>query len=230
MYGRRLNAGPASLGSETSRSGSQLNTPSSSPSTILSRQSSYGNPSPTTIEPTPRVGNLNGCQRNVRPDTIGSGTSESGTQRNEPASSPRAQSGGQASRRDHSPPPIASGALRRPPKRPRRSTIRPTAYAQHETDHRGQGQTEIDLSDDSDEYQNSRGSDEAESDAEPDPKEIDIADSTASRGISQVSSDAQAAEQRRHYGPDFHQLWISTGWSCVANIGASWVNNSWYAV
>ena len=57
------------------------------------------------------------------------------------------------------------------------------AYAQYKTDHRGQGQTEIDLSDDSDEYQNSRGSDEAESDTEPDPEEIDIADSTASPRI-----------------------------------------------
>src|SRR5437868_444113 len=75
MYGRRLNAGPASLGSGTSRSGSQPHAPGSSPSTILSRQSSRGNPSPTTIEPTPRVGSLNGRRRNVGPDAVGSGTS-----------------------------------------------------------------------------------------------------------------------------------------------------------
>src|SRR5437879_8199558 len=80
MYWRRLNAGPASLGSGASRSGSQPNASSSSPSTILSHQSSRGNPSPTTIEPTTRVGNLNGHQRNVGPDAVGSGTSESGTQ------------------------------------------------------------------------------------------------------------------------------------------------------
>src|SRR5437879_6742420 len=207
MYGRRLNAGPASLGSGTARSGSQPNAPDSSPSTILSRQSSRGNPSPTTIELTPRVGNLNGRRRNVRPGAMGSGTSDAATQRNEPASSPRAQSGSQASRRDHSPPPIASGALRRPPKRPRRSTIRPTAYAQHETDLRGQGQTEIDLSDDSDEYQNSRASDEAESDTEPDPEEIDIVDSTASRRI----PGSQAMRKQQNNGATKVRISTSSG-------------------
>src|SRR5437588_5826399 len=157
MYGRRLNAGPASLGSGTSRSGSEPNAPSSSLSTILSHQSSCGNPYPTTMERTPRGRNLNGRRRNVGLDAVGSGASESGMQCHEPASSPRAQSGSQASRRDHSPPPTTSGGLRRPPKCTRRSTIQLTAYAQHETNHRGQGQTEIDLSDNSDEYQNSQG-------------------------------------------------------------------------
>src|SRR5205807_1159426 len=108
MYRGRLNAGPASLGSGTSRSGSQPNAPCSSPSTIWSHQSSRGNPSPTMIEPTPRVGNLNGHRRNVQPDTVGSGTSESGTQCNEPANSMIAQSGGPVSGRDHSPPPTTS--------------------------------------------------------------------------------------------------------------------------
>src|SRR5437868_8478892 len=93
MCRRRLNTGPASLASGTSRSGSEPNAPGSSPSTILSHQSSRGNPSPTTIELTPTVDNLNGPQRNVGLDAVGSGMSESGTQRNEPASSPKAQSG-----------------------------------------------------------------------------------------------------------------------------------------
>src|SRR5205807_2636840 len=113
----------------------------------------------------------------------------------------------QASRRDHSPPPIASGALRRPPKCPRWSTIRPRAYTQHETDNRGQGQTEIDLSDDSDEYQNSRGSDEAESDTEPDPEEIDIADSTALRRI----PGSQAMRKQRNNGATAVRISTSSG-------------------
>src|SRR5207237_1564973 len=96
------------------------------------------------------------------------------------------------------------GTLRRPPKRPRWSTIRPTAYAQHETDNRGQGQTEIDLSDDSDEYQNSWGSDEAESDTEPDPEEIDIADSTASRQI------PGSQGMRKQLNSGATTVWIST--------------------
>src|SRR5437879_196082 len=106
MYGRRLNTRLASLGLGMSRSGSQPNAACSSPTKILRYQPSRENPSLPTIELTPKVGNLNRAWANVGPDAIGSGTSESATQDNEPASSPRVQSGGQASCGDHSPPPI----------------------------------------------------------------------------------------------------------------------------
>src|SRR5207302_8410738 len=85
--------------------------------------------------------------------------------------------------------------------------IRRTAYAPHKTCRRGQGQTEIDLSDDSDEYQNSRASDEAESDTEPDPEEIDIVDSTASRRI----PGSQAMRKQQNNGTTTLRISTSSG-------------------
>jgi len=77
-------------------------------------------------------------------------------------------------------PPNTTGALERPPKRPRRMTIQSTMYTDIETEPDGLVPTEtVRLSDDdSDEYEDSRGSDQSESDTEPDTEDNDIPDAT----------------------------------------------------
>ena len=136
-----------------------------------------------------------GRRRNVGANIIGSGMSRSGTQLNEPGSLPSALSNHQSSRRNYSSPPMASGALRKPPKRLRRTATQATAYTEPVTEPEGQGHMEIDHSSDDSgqEYQNSRGSDETESDTEPDPEDIDVEDATASRQI----LGSQVANRRR---------------------------------
>ena len=77
-------------------------------------------------------------------------------------------------------PPKATGALERPPKRPRRRTIQSTTYTDSETEPDAQVPTErVRLSDDSsDVYEDSRGTDQTESDTEPDAEDDDIPDGT----------------------------------------------------
>jgi len=130
-------------------------------------------------QPTPRVGNLNGCRHQVVPDGIRSVRSKSGTQQNQSGSSPSTQPNEQLWH--VRPTPLnATGALERPPKRPRRSTIQSTTYTDIETEPDAQVPTEtVRLSDDSsDEYEELRGSDQTESDTGPDVEYDDIPDAT----------------------------------------------------
>lgn len=119
----------------------------------------------------------------ARADPIGPGQSRSQTQQNEHGSSVSTPSNHQSLHRTSSQPAIASMQLSRPPKRLRKNTIQTPAYTEPVAEPEGQQDTEtVHLSDgSSDEYQNSAGSDEAESDPELDPEDIDILDSTASR-------------------------------------------------
>ena len=130
-------------------------------------------------QPTPRVGNLSGRRRQVGTDGIRSASSRSGTQQTQSGGSPSTLPNEQPSRLRPTPP-NATGALERPPKRPRRRTIQSTTYNDIETEPDAQALTEaIRLSDDSsDEYQNSRRSDQTESDTEPDTEDNDIPDAT----------------------------------------------------
>ncbi|PUU72166.1 hypothetical protein B9Z19DRAFT_1069973 [Tuber borchii] len=118
-------------------------------------------------QPTPRVGNLSGRRREAVSDGVRSARSRSGTQQNQSSNSPSTLPNGQSSHLHHAPP-NATGALERPAKRARRRTIQSTTYADIETEHDAQAPTEtVRLSDESsDEYQNSRGSDQTESDTE----------------------------------------------------------------
>lgn len=126
-------------------------------------------------QPTPRVGNLSRRRRDVVPADR---ASRSGTQQGESGSSHSTESSG----RNSSPPLFARRLLSRPAKRPRRSTLQTTAYTEPEAEPDAQRELEtVRLSDDSsEEYQNSRRSDETETDTEPDVEDNDIPDGTAS--------------------------------------------------
>ena len=130
-------------------------------------------------QPTPRVGNLSGRRRQVGTDGIRSASLRSGTQQTLSGGSLSLLPNEQPSRLRPTPP-NATGALERPPQRPRRRTIQSTTYNDIETEPDAQALTEaICLSDDSsDEYQNSRRSDQTESDTEPDTEDNDIPDAT----------------------------------------------------
>jgi len=130
-------------------------------------------------QPTPRVGNLNGRRRQVVPDGIRSARLSSGTQQNQSGSSPSTLPNEQPSHVRPTPP-NATRALERPPKGPQRRTIQSRTYTDIETEPDAQVPTEtVRLSDDSsDEYEDSRGSDQTESDTEPDPEDDDMLDAT----------------------------------------------------
>jgi len=130
-------------------------------------------------QPTPRVGNLNRRRRQVVPNGIRLARLRSGTQQNQSGSLPSTLPNEQPSH-VRSTPPNATGALERPPKRPRTRTIQSTTYTDIETEPDEQIPTEtVRLSDDSsDEYEDSHGSDQSESDTEPDTEDDDIPDAT----------------------------------------------------
>jgi len=130
-------------------------------------------------QPTPRVGNLNGRRRQVIPDGIRSARLRSGTQQKQSGSSPSTLPNEQPSHVRPTPP-NPTGALERPPNRPRRRTIQSTTYTDIETEPDPQVPTgTVHLSDDSsDECKDSRGSDQTESDPEPDAEDDDIPDAT----------------------------------------------------
>ena len=130
-------------------------------------------------QPTPRVGNLSGRRHQVETDGIRLASSTSGTQHTQSCSSPSTLPNEQPSRL-HPTPPRATGALERPPKRPWRRTIHSTTYNDIGTEPDEQAPTKtVHLSDDSsNEYQNSRRSDQSESDTEPDTEDNDILDAT----------------------------------------------------
>ncbi|PUU76873.1 hypothetical protein B9Z19DRAFT_1066302 [Tuber borchii] len=130
-------------------------------------------------QPTPRVGNLSGRRRKAVSDCVRSARSRSGTQQNQSSNLPSTLPNGQSSHLHHAPP-NATGALERPAKHARRRTIQSTTYADIEMEHDAQAPTEtVRLSDESsDEYQNSRGSDQTESDTEPDAEDNDIPEAT----------------------------------------------------
>jgi len=130
-------------------------------------------------QPTARVGNLNGGRRQVVPDGIRSARSRSGTQQNQSGSSPSTLPKEQPSHM-HPTPPNATGDLERLPKHPRTRKIQSTTYTYIETEPDAQVPTQtVRLSDDSsDEYQDSRGSDQTKSDTEPDAKDNDIPGAT----------------------------------------------------
>jgi len=88
-------------------------------------------------------------------------------------------------------PPNATGALKRPPKPPRTRTIQSTTYTDIETEPDAQVPMEtVRLSDDSsDEYEDSRGSDQTESDTEPGGEDDDIPDATGA-GLRHLSRTA----------------------------------------
>ena len=112
----------------------------------------------------------------------------------ESGSSHGTQSSGQSS----SPPPIIRCLPSRSTKRPRRSTLQTTAYTEHlgETDAPSQIET-VRLSDNSsDEYQNSRSSDQTESDTEPDPEDNDILDDDTALGTCRRSRTAERRQAK----------------------------------
>jgi len=131
--------------------------------------------------------------------------SGSGTRRTEPGSSHSTRTlaaesgsshGTQSSGQSSSPPQIIRRLPSRPTKRPRKSTLQTTAYTEHleETDAPQQIET-VRLGDDSsDEYQNSRRSDQTESDPEPDAEDNDIPDDDTAPGTRRRS---QTAERRQ---------------------------------
>ena len=130
-------------------------------------------------QPTPRVGNLSGCRRQVETDGIRSASSRSGTQQTQSGGSPSTLPNERPSRVCPRPPGV-TGVLERPPKSPQRRTIQSTTYNYIETEPDAQAPTEtVRLSDDSsDEYQNSRRADQTESDTEPDTEDNDMLDAT----------------------------------------------------
>jgi len=130
-------------------------------------------------QPTPQVGNLNKRRRQVVPDGIRSARSRSGTQQNQSSSSPSTLPNEQPSH-GRPTPPNATGALERSPKRPRRWTIKSTTYTNIETEPDAQvpGETSRLGDDSSEKYEDSRGSDQTESDTEPDAEDDHIPDAT----------------------------------------------------
>ena len=77
-------------------------------------------------------------------------------------------------------PPIATGALERPPKRPRRKTIQRTTYTAIETEPDTHVPREtVHLNNNSNnKYEDSRGSDQTESGTVPEVEDADIPDAT----------------------------------------------------
>ncbi|PUU80498.1 hypothetical protein B9Z19DRAFT_1123494 [Tuber borchii] len=118
-------------------------------------------------------------EREAISDGVQSARSRSGKQQHQSSNSPSTLPKGQLSHFYHGPP-NATGALERPAKPARRRTIQSTKYADIETEHDEQASTEIvRLSDNSiDKYQNCRGSDQTESDTEPDAEDNDIPEAT----------------------------------------------------
>jgi len=114
-------------------------------------------------------------------------------------------------------PPNATGALERPPKPPRRRTIQSTTYTDIETEPDAQVPTEtVCLSDDSsDEYEDSRGSDQTESDTERDAEDDDIPDATGA-GLRHRSrtADTQTNKQSGIDCASFDHLRITGGSTC----------------
>ena len=131
-------------------------------------------------QPTPRVGNLSGRRRQGGTNGMRSPSLRSGMQHTQSGGSPSTLPKEQPSRLRPTPP-NATGVLERPPKRPWRRTIQSTTYNDIETEPDAQALTEtIRLSGDlSDKYQNSRRSDQTESDTESDMEDNDIPDATA---------------------------------------------------
>jgi len=130
-------------------------------------------------QPTTRVGNVNGHRGQVVPDGIRLVRSRSGTQQNQSGSSP-SRLPNELPSHVRPTPPNATGALERPPERPRKRMIQSTTFTDIETEPDTQVPTEtVPLSDDSsDEYEDSRGSDQSESDTEPDAEDDDIPHAT----------------------------------------------------
>jgi len=146
-------------------------------------------------QPAPPVGNMDGHTRNAVPVNRGS---RARTRRTESGSSHStrilaAQSGSshstQSSGQSSSPPQITRCLLSRPTQRPRRSTLQTIPYTKHwgETDAPPQIET-VRLGDDSsNKHQNSRRSDQTESDTEPDAEENDIQDDDTAPGTRRLS-------------------------------------------
>ena len=147
----------------------------------------------------PRVGNMYGRRRNaVRVDRA----SRSGTGRTEPGSSHSTRTlaaesgsshGTQWSGRTSSPPQIIRRLPPRPTKRARRSILQTTVYTEHLGETNAPPQIEaVCLSDNSsDEYQNSRRSDQTESDTEPDAEDNDSRDDDTGPGTRRRSRTAE---------------------------------------
>jgi len=140
--------------------------------------------------PAPRVGNLYRGRRDAVPvnrrSGLGTRRTESGSShstRTLPAESASSH-GAQSSGRSFSPPQITRRLVSRPAKRPRRSTLQTTAYIEPQGQPDAQPHIEtVYLRDDSsDEYQNSRRSDQTESDTEPDAEDNDIPDDDTAPG------------------------------------------------
>jgi len=153
-------------------------------------------------EPTSRVGNLERRRRDAIPAQRGSG---SGTQRTKSGSSHSTRTlpaesssshGTQSSRRSSSPPQTTRRPTSRPLKGARRRTLQTTAYSEPEGDPDAQQQiATVRLGDEScDKYQNSRRSDETESDTEPDAEDNDDPDDDTGSGSRHRS---QTADRRQ---------------------------------
>jgi len=155
-------------------------------------------------QPAPQVGNMYGRRRNAVPVDRGFGSvtwrTESGSSHS--TSTLVAESGSShgthLSGRSFSPPQIIRCLPSRPTKLPRRSTLQTMAYTEHwgETDAPPQIET-VRLSDDSsDEYQNSRTSDQTESDTELDAEDNDILDDDMAPGTHRRSRTAERGEAK----------------------------------
>jgi len=146
-------------------------------------------------QPAPRVGNMYGRRRNAIPVDRGSGSgtwrTESGCSHSTRTLAAKSDSshGTQSSGQSSSATQITSCLPSRPTKHPRRSTLQTTAYTEHlgESDTPPQIET-VHLNDDSsDEYQNSRRSDQTESDIEPEAEDNYIPDNDTPPGTRQRS-------------------------------------------
>ena len=143
----------------------------------------------------PRVGNMYGRRCNTIPVDRGSGSetwrTESGSSHSTRTLAAESDSshGTQSSGRSSSPLQITRHLPSRPTKHPRRSTLQTTAYTEHlgETDTPPQIET-VPVSDDSShEYQNSRRSDQTESDIELEAEDNDIPDDDTPPGTRRPS-------------------------------------------
>jgi len=166
-------------------------------------------PGKSLSQPTSRVGNLERRRHDAIPAQWGSG---SGTQRTESGSSHSTRTlpaesssshGTQLSGRSSSPPQTTRRPTSRPVQRARRRTLETTAYSEPEGGPDAQQQiAPVGLSDESsDEYQNSRRSDETESDTEPDGEDNDVADDDTGSGSRHRS---RTADRRQA------NTWVST--------------------
>jgi len=148
---------------------------------VNGRRPNVGRDTMASSQPAPQVGNfnMNGGRRDVVSDPIGSG---SGMQAEESGSAQTLLTH-QPSRRSQSPGPGETGALARPPKCPRRTTIQTRVNFEPEAEPDGQGHLEtVHLSEDSsDEYQNPCNADETGSETEIDVDAADISEGITSR-------------------------------------------------